>query len=206
MNTSTIGATIPTTTLYERVKRTQLQHHTVLKEWRDKHGIEEETNKEQNAWLKNNQLVVLPSEELKREILQALHDTPTAGHPGQDETFTQVSYTYWWPGMRTWITDYVAGCATCQQNKNITHHKHTPLYHIPTPENALPFQQIALDLITGLPPNGPHDSVLMIVDHGCSRAAVFLPCTTTITGPGVAQLYFNNVYRWFGLPLKVISD
>jgi len=94
----------------------------------------------------------------------------------------------------------------CQQNKNITHRKRTPLYRIPTPEDALPFQQVALDLIIGLPPNGPHDSVLMIVDHGCSQAAVCLPCATTITGPGVAQLYFDNVYQWFGLPSKVISD
>jgi len=108
--------------------------------------------------------------------------------------------------MQTWVTDYVAGCAICQQNKNVTHRKRTPLYCIPTPENALPFQHIALDLITGLPPNGPHDSVLTIVDHGCSRAATFLPCATTITGPGVAQLYFDNVYRWFGLPSKIISD
>src|SRR5712672_3394566 len=107
--------------------------------------------------------------------------------------------------MRSWITDYVAGCAVCQQNKNITHRVRTPLYRIPTSEDALLFQQIALDLITGLPPNGPHNSVLTIVDHGCSQAAVFLS-GTTITGPGVAQLYFNNVYRWFGLPLKVISD
>jgi len=108
--------------------------------------------------------------------------------------------------MRTWITDYVAGCAICQQNKNVTHRARVPLYRIPTSDDALPFQQIALDLITGLPPNGPHDSILTIVDHGCSRAAVFLPCVTTITGPGVAQLYFNNVYQWFGLPSKVISD
>jgi len=108
--------------------------------------------------------------------------------------------------MRRWITDYVAGCAVCQQNKNITHRARTPLYRIPTSKDALPFQQIALDLITGLPPNGPHDSVLTIVDHGCSRAAIFLPCATTITGPGVAQLYFDNIYRWFGLPSKIISD
>jgi len=105
-----------------------------------------------------------------------------------------------------WITDYVTGCMVCQQNKNITHRKHTLLYHIPTPEDMLPFQQIALDLITGLPPNGPHDSVLTIVDHRCSQVAVSLPCATTITGPGVAQLYFDHVYQWFGLPSKVISD
>jgi len=108
--------------------------------------------------------------------------------------------------MQMWVANYVAGCAVCQQNKNVTHCKHTPLYCIPVPDGTLPFQQIALDLITGLPPNRLHDSVLTIVDHGCSQVAIFLPCATTITGPGVAQLYFDNVYRWFGLPSRVISN
>ena len=50
------------------------------------------------------------------------------------------------------------------------------------------------------------DAILTIVDQGCSRAAVFLPCNTSITGPEIAQLYLENMYRWFGLPNKVISD
>jgi hypothetical protein len=29
---------------------------------------------------------------------------------------------------------------------------------------------------------------------------------TTITGAGIAQLYLDNVYWWFGLPTKAISD
>jgi len=200
---STIRTTSPiTTSLQSKVLEGQKAYHTTLEEWKSLHSI----YKERNEWKKEGRLVISPDEQLKREILQVLHDAPTAGHPGRDETFTQVSQAYWWPGMQTWVTDYVAGCVVCQQNKNVTHRKHTPLYRIPTPEDARPFQQITLDLITGLPPNGPHDSVLTIVDHGCSCAAVFLPCATTITGPGVARLYFDNVYRWFGLPSKVISD
>jgi len=99
----------------------------------------------------------------------------------------------------------LAGCAVCQQTKTspIARTPHCTASHL---RGHTPFQQIALDLITGLPPNGPHDSVLTIVDHGCSQAAIFLPCATTITGPEVAQLYFDNVYRWFGLPSKIISD
>jgi hypothetical protein len=69
-----------------------------------------------------------------------------------------------------------------------------------------PFSQIALDLITGLPQANGKDAILTIVDHGCSRAAIFIPCTTTITGPGIAQLYLRNIYPWFGLPSRVISD
>jgi hypothetical protein len=108
--------------------------------------------------------------------------------------------------MNAWITDYVKGCATCQQNKIITHKTCTPAYRIPTTAHALPFQQVAMDLITGLPMCNGKDAILTIVDHGCSRAAIFLPCTTTVTGAGIAQLYLDNVYRWFGLPTKVISD
>jgi hypothetical protein len=63
-----------------------------------------------------------------------------------------------------------------------------------------------MNLITGLPTHNGKDAILTIVDHGCSRAAIFLPCATMITGSGIAQLYLNHVYRWFGLPTKVISD
>jgi hypothetical protein len=36
--------------------------------------------------------------------------------------------------------------------------------------------------------------------------AIFLPCSTTITGASIAQLYLEHLYRWFGLPQKIISD
>ena len=101
--------------------------------------------------------------------------------------------------MNQWITNYVKGYATCQENKILTYKKKTPLYHITTQEGALPFQQVAMDLVTGLPRHNGKDAILTIVDHGCSRVAVFLPCATTITGPGIAQLYLDNIYRWYGL-------
>ena len=134
------------------------------------------------------------------------HTHPSAGHPERDKTIRKARQIQSWPGITTWITDYVKGCATCQQNKILTHKPKTPLYHITTKEGTLPFQRIAMDLITGLPTHKGKDAILTIVDHGCSRAAIFLPCSTTITGPGIAQLYMDHVYRWFGLSIKVISD
>ena len=63
-----------------------------------------------------------------------------------------------------------------------------------------------MDLITQLPKSQGHDTILTIIDQGCFQAAIFLPCQMTITGEGVVQLYAENVYQWFGLPTKVISD
>src|ERR1700730_12887284 len=88
--------------------------------------------------------------------------------------------------MRQWIADYVNGCATCQQNKIQTHKRKTLLYKITTTKGALPFQQVAMDLITALPMHKGHNAILTIGDHGCSHAAIFLLCSTNITGPGIA--------------------
>ena len=59
---------------------------------------------------------------------------------------------------------------------------------------TLPFQTIAMDLITALPESEGFDAILTIVDHGCTQAAVFLPCKTTITSEQVAQLYYEHIY------------
>jgi len=108
--------------------------------------------------------------------------------------------------MNIWIANFVKGCAICQQSKNLTYREKIPTFHIPAADDALPFKVIAMDLITQLPKSQGHDAILTIVDQGCSQAAIFLPCHMIITGEEIAQLYAENVYQWFGLPTKVISD
>jgi hypothetical protein len=88
----------------------------------------------------------------------------------------------------------------------MTHWRRIPLYHITTEQGTLPFKQVVMDLIMGLLKHNGKDTILTIVNHGCSRVVVFLLCMTTITGPGIAQLYMDHIYKWFGLPTKIISD
>src|SRR5258707_809213 len=117
----------------------------------------------------------------KRVLMAIYHDHPSAGHPGRDETLRQTRKYAQWPGMEQWIADYVKRCSVCQQNKTLNHPRRTPLYRITTEPQALPFQQVCMDLITGLPPVRGLDAILTIVNHGCSQSAIFLPCSTTIT-------------------------
>ena len=70
----------------------------------------------------------------------------------------------------------------------------------------MPFETIALDFITKLPMSQGYDSILTITDHGCTKAAIFIPCNEEINVEGTATLYLKHVFTYFGLPTKVISD
>ena len=187
----------------------QKKHPKLLEHWRRTKQVSDRrasyTN-ELTACKNNLQAAIPPEDSLKREILRIYHDSIAAGHPGRDQTYENVVKWHWWPGMRDWIAQYVKGCGPCQQNKILTHRTKIPLYRINIPSEAQPFQVIAMDLITQLPKCDGFDAILTIVDHGCSRAAVFIPCHTTITGEGIAKLYFEHIYKWFGLPDRMISN
>jgi len=108
--------------------------------------------------------------------------------------------------MKTFVTAYIRGCATCQMTKVNTHPSHPPLSPITPAENACPFKTIAMDFITKLLLSGDHDTILMITDTDCSKASIFLPCQETIDSEGVAQLYLMHILPHYGLPKKIISD
>ena len=54
---------------------------------------------------------------LRCNIVRMLHDHEMAGHPGEAETLVSVEWLYWWPGLRTFVRNYVKGCGVCQQYK-----------------------------------------------------------------------------------------
>ena len=83
--------------------------------------------------------------------------------------------------------------------------KKAALFPIDTNLPAGPFQSISMDLITDLPQSGKYDTVLTIVNQGCSKAMKFLPCTKDITTEGVATLYLQHLVPWFGTLKWVMS-
>ena len=65
---------------------------------------------------------------------------------------------------------------------------------------------VAIDLIVDLPMSSGHDSIITITDHDVTKAAIFLPCSKTITGEEVVSLYGTHIFPHYGAPTKVISD
>jgi len=142
----------------------------------------------------------------RRQILRSLHDSPAAGHPGIANTWELVREHYEGPRLRQFVEEYVKGCTRCQESKTNMHQSKVPLQRFDTPVEEGPFQYISMDLITDLPKSQGFDSILTIVDQGCSKAAKFIPCNKMIDGPGVANEYLKHLVPWFGLPKRIISD
>jgi hypothetical protein len=57
-----------------------------------------------------------------------------------------------------------------------------------------------------LPKAGTYDAVLTITNHGCSKVALFFPCTKKIDAEEVVTLYAEKVFPHYGIPQKIISD
>jgi len=191
-------------TLDSKVKLAQYQGQKQLKNWVK--VFKQITLADRTHWYHGNALVVMADNTLRRGVTSLFHDQLTAGHPGISKTLQLILLYYWWPNMKAFITEYIRGCATCQMNKVNTHPSHPPLSPITPVENACPFETIAMDFITKLPPSGGYDTILTITDTDCTKASMFLPCKETIDSEGVAQLYLTHVLPHYGLPKKIISD
>jgi hypothetical protein len=66
--------------------------------------------------------------------------------------------------------------------------------------NALPFDVININFITKLPTSKGFDLIMTIVDHNCSKAAIFIPCKEQMDALGTAELYTKHVFPHYGLP------
>ena len=186
----------------QKVFATQRRYEDEMKRLQENFSI----NKLDDKWFYHGRPIVPEEEGLRRQLLLQYHDHPLAGHPGITNTTTNLLRDFWGPTLKRFVTEYVQGCATCQSMKPNTTRPTPPLMPIVATGVQPPFEMISLDLITDLPISQGCDSILTVVDHGCSKAAIFLPCHKTINATGVAILYSTRIFPFYGIPKRIISD
>ncbi|QRW22942.1 Retrotransposable element Tf2 protein [Rhizoctonia solani] len=147
-------------------------------------------------------LVVPDSEPLKEKLLREFHNSPLAGHPGQQRTLELVSRSYWWPGMKSSAKEWVECCPTCQANRQA----HAPAIALkPLEVPPFPFHTISYDFITGFPKLQGHDAILVVIDS-FSKFGHFIPTSKKVTARGLADLFVSHVWKLHGLPVKTVLD
>lgn len=69
-----------------------------------------------------NKFYVIDPFELRKLILQEMHNVPYAKHQGYQNTLAVVRKEYFWLGMKKYIAYYIARCMECRMVK--VEHRH----------------------------------------------------------------------------------
>jgi transposase InsO family protein len=160
--------------------------------------------KEWNGRLVYRDCIYVPDHiPLRLQLLQDHHDPPAMGHPGRAKTLELLTRKYYWPSMRKDVDRFVRNCHTCRRTKSTRHAPYGVLRPLSVPER--PWQHISVDFVTGLPRSKDFDAICVVVDR-LTKQRHLIPCTTTITAEGLADLFCDRVFRYHGLPETIISD
>ena len=129
---------------------------------------------------------------LQLRLLKDHHKPPAIGHPRRAKTLELHAHKYHWPQMRKDVDRFVRNCDTCRRTKATRHAPYGILHPLPVP--AWPWQHISVNFVTGLPPSKGYDAICVFVDR-LTKQRNLLPCTTTITAEGLADLFCDRIFR-----------
>lgn len=142
--------------------------------------------------------------DLKKQIVEADHDSVVAGHMGADKTVELVRRNFFWPAMDAWIRDYVNSCPECQKAKSARHARYGMLSPLEVP--YAPWDSISIDFITDLPLSEDCDQLMVVVDR-FTKMCHFIPLKKDAKkAADVARVFLREVWRLHGLPSSIISD
>src|SRR5947209_7593783 len=139
----------------------------------------------------------------KKKVLYNFHDHATAGHFGVRKTYKRIRDWYNWPGMYKDVEQYVARCAVYTQNKGRQNQPSRAMHPLPVLEG--PWQDISIDLVTGLPMDEGFDAVCTVVDRFSKEINIF-PVMSTLTAQELAAEFKERIWRRHGLPKSILSD
>jgi hypothetical protein len=151
----------------------------------------------------NNRQYIPNFNDTRLNILKARHDSVLGGHQGITKTTELVERDYIWKSLKRDVREYVTGCSDCQRFKTSRDKPHGLLRTLEIAER--PWQHLSMDFIEPLPDSGGFNSILVVVDR-LTKWSIFIPTTTRLTSPKLAQLIIDNVISQHGVPESIVSD
>ncbi|KAL0161331.1 hypothetical protein M9458_045056, partial [Cirrhinus mrigala] len=142
-------------------------------------------------------------QEMRHQVLQWVHTSLSAGHPGISRTLHLLKNSFWWPSMTKDTATYVKSCQICAQSKTPKELPSGLLQPLPIPQR--PWSHLSIDFVTDLPPSQEFTAILVIIDR-FSKSCRLIPLKGLPTAMETALALFHHVFRVYGLPEDIVSD
>jgi hypothetical protein len=145
----------------------------------------------------------VPTSSVRLLFLQEAHGGGLMGHFGVKKTEDVLTAQLFWPTMRRDVERYVSRCTTCNKAKS----RLNPLgLYMPLPVPSVPWEDISMDFILGLPrTKRGRDSIFVVVEH-FSKMAHFVPYDKSDNASHVADLFFVGIISLHGVPNTIVLD
>jgi hypothetical protein len=101
------------------------------------------------------------------------------------------------------VDRYTQNCYTCQRSKSNQHALFGVLSPLPIPK--YPWQDISMDLITGLPWSNGCDAIWVVVNQ-LTKEQHLIPYRTDVNAKELANLFMAHIFHLHGLALMMISN
>ena len=147
-----------------------------------------------DEWAVNHQIVV-------PKILA--HETPMSGHLGVNKTYHKILNHFYWPRLKSDVSNYCRSCHTCQvvgkPNQVIPKAGLQPI-----PAFDEPFSRIIIDCVGPLPKTKSGNEYLLTIMCASTRFPEAIPLRNIKTKTNVKALV--KFFTFVGLPKSVQSD
>jgi len=139
----------------------------------------------------------------REPILKLAHDSVYGGHLGERNTCQRIKLSFYWPGLKKSVREYVMSCRDCQLRARKLTTDRVPI--TPITKDQIPFQTLNMDCIGPLePPSAQgHKYCLCIVDSCTRWPSVYLlkSLTAKAVCDALLDLFVNA-----GVPKVIVSD
>jgi len=157
----------------------------------------------QEGYLFKGVWLCIPKCSTRELLVREVNGGSLAGHFRESKTLTILREHYYWPRMEKDVQGIVRRCGTCQAAKS---HTLPHGLYIPLPVPTLPWVDVSMDFILGLPKTQKgKDSMFVVVDR-FSKVAHFIPYNKTNDATHITEPYFKEVTRLHGIPNSIVSD
>ena len=155
----------------------------------------------EDEWTINHQIVVPKA--YRPEILNLAHETPMSGHLGINKTYHKILKHFYWPGLKSDVSQHCKSCHTCQMvgkpNQTIPKANLQPI-----PAFDEPFSRIIIDCVGPLPKTKSGCQYLLTIMCASTRFPEAIPLRNIKTKTIVKALV--KFFTLVGLPKSVQSD
>ena len=154
-----------------------------------------------DEWTVNHQIVVPRA--YRPEILNLAHETPMSGHLGVNKTYHKILNHFFWPGLKSDVSQHCKSCHTCQMvgkpNQTIPKASLQPI-----PAFDEPFSRFIIDCVGTLPKTKSGCQYLLTIMCASTRFPEAIPFRNIKTKTIVKALV--KFFTFVGLPRSVQSD